>query len=234
MRLAEHSFHEYYHHYMVFEADALTERLKEKIPVTADDCFALCTNGVEKGGRLRFPVLSIGSSWDLYAKGLHHKQMLGTFEAEEVMGLDLKILPQPSFEMVQKGSRYFEEQETWADDELLRTRQDTRLDAVRFLAYPDIVLIGFMTDQSIQEYPVQMRDFNGPFAEGRLTVQPDLEGLHENDLVRALPYSIAGQVRLLAVFTGDHLSSEEEKAYQDLLQGGAREGFGFSVHSLKN
>ena len=142
---------------------------------------------------------------------------------------------EPDLTMARKNAPWQKQQEAWADAELWFTRMDPRLDAVRDPVYPDTVMTGVLTTAGIQEYPMNLVSFNGPFAEGRLAEEPDaVQGLHKGELFRALPYHTGKETRLLTVFAGSMLSQEDEEALKELIRTGDEAGFGFSIPTLKN
>ena len=62
MKVSELQFREYYHRYMILEADVLTDKLKDTIPVKEEDCYVLVTAYAKQAEKVSFPVLSLGSS----------------------------------------------------------------------------------------------------------------------------------------------------------------------------
>lgn len=234
MKISELGFTEYYHQFIVFEADTLTEKLKEEISIGDKDCFVLCSNHIQENGELVFDVLSVGSSWETYRKGLRRKKMLGTYAVWEVFDLEMQLV-EPDASMIKKFRPYQMEEEAWADSELWFTRYDDRLDMVRDIVYPDCVQAGLLTNRGIEEYAMEMTGFNGPFLEGELLEKPHPSlHLQPGDILRTLPYQLGDHYSLLAVFAGNHLSKEEEEAMKELIRSGDAEGFGFSFPTLKN
>ena len=69
MFIEELYFNDYYHQYLVIEADTLTEKLSDKIEVCEDDCFVVCSTHINEEGLLQFHVLSIGNDWENCKKG---------------------------------------------------------------------------------------------------------------------------------------------------------------------
>lgn len=92
MKLKDRDFREYYHQFLVLEADALTERLKDSISVTESDCFILVTSAVNAEGYLRFGILSIGSSWDSCRKGIRRKQILAETAPEVLRDMECRTV----------------------------------------------------------------------------------------------------------------------------------------------
>lgn len=231
MTIAEIGLKEFYHQYIVFEADDLTEYVKKNINVTEKDCYMLCSCYVDQDGLLSFNVLSIGQSFDKCTKGLRKKQMLAIFGADFVIDLECKIIT-PTLEMIKKNKPFIELMEQNTDEDLLETRTDSRLDDVRDMFFPDIVTVGFLGRQSIFELEMKIERFTGPFVEGRLIGVPnDMQGLKENDLIKALPYYFEGS-RLICIFAGDKLSKEANKQYRKLMKLGKDAIFGFSKPTI--
>lgn len=234
MELIDRVFSDYYHQYIVIEADDLTESLKDQIAVHNDDCFALCSSFIDQEGALKFNVLGIGNSWQRCTRGLRRRKMLGILNADEVAEKDSRLIT-PDMRMLRKNTDWILEQEKYADTDLLATRNDSRLDNVRDYDYPDVVEVGILHKDRIREYGMLMTGFNGPFLEGTLAEEPMQDiGIHLNTLIRALPYQVEDTFRLLAIFTGDHLSRKDQKAMQELIKEGTASGFGFSDGIMKS
>jgi hypothetical protein len=233
MILAEYGFTNYYHKYIIFEADDLTELLKDKIKVSDKDCYMLCSCYIDQKGLLSFNVLSIGSSYEKCTKGLKKTEMLAIFGADYVMELECKII-NPTYEMIQKNKYFIELMEQNEDEDLMLTRFDDRLNDVRDLYFPDVVTVGFIEMPSIVELEVKITRFNGPFLEGKVIGVPDdIKDIHEDDLVRALPYYFEYS-RLISVFTGNKLSKEAQKQYKKMMKLGKEAIFGFSKPILRS
>ncbi len=233
MKLVEYGFTDYYHKYIIFEADDITEYTKGKIRVTEKDCYMLCSCFIDQDGLLSFNVLSIGSSYESCKKGLKKPEMLAVFGPDFVMDLECKII-EPTLEMMQKNNVYIEIMEQYADEDLMATRFDDRLDEVRDVFFPDVVAVGILTKQNFGELEMQITGINGPFLEGNLiNVPEDAEGVQEGDLVRALPYYIDCP-RLIGVFVGKKLSKADQKQYKKLMKLGKEAIFGFSKPILRS
>lgn len=220
MRFTDLNFRDYYHQYLVIEADGLTEKLKPSIPIGTQDCFVLCSSYIDRSGALTFNVLSVGSSWKSCRRGLCRQFMLGSYRPEELLDLQVQLI-QPDLQMASKNTSWCRQAEQWTDGELMATRQERRLDEVRDNFYPDCVRVGLLANQQIREYDMRVAGFNGPFVEGRLIG-------HGQELVRALPYDAGGSIRLLGVFVGEHLSRSQKRQLADLIHRGNEAGFGFS------
>ena len=234
MYLRELLFNDYYHQFLVIEADTLTERCSKYVKVKEDDCFALCSNYVAQDGHLCFQVLSIGNDWQNYKKGLRRKDVLAIFDVWEVLDKQVEIIT-PTAQMVKKNNNFMNTVEKDVDLEKLFTRVDPRMDMIRDFINPDYVQVGLMTNKGIQEFFMEAECFNGPFLEGHLVEQPDASlKLKVNDKIRALPYIVDGYVRLISIFVGDKLSEEEEMALKQFIKDGDTYGFGFAIPTIKN
>lgn len=232
MLLKEIGFSQYYRSFITIEADELTDRCKDYIKVKNDDCYAICSCFLsETDGLACFNILSIGSSWENCTKGLRRKDCLGTFTIDEVIECEARIVD-PSEEMIKKNDRFFADYEE--DEDLLRIRLDSRLDSLRDLFYPDIVLTGVLVDQMITEYEMQITGEDGPFLKGILAEEPGDLSIHMDDPMWALPYMVGRECRLFAMFAGNQLSEEETVIKNALIDEMNRIGIHFSGISLKN
>lgn len=233
MKLAEYGFTNYYHKYIIFEADDLTEYVKDRIRVTEKDCYMLCSSFIDETGLLSFNVLSIGSSYEKCTKGLKKEQMLAIFGADFVMELECKII-EPTLEMMQKNNFFIELMEENEDEDLMETRFDERLNEVRDLYFPDIVSVDIISNHSLVGLDMKIKRINGPFLEGNLVDVPEnVKNVHTDDLVRALPYYIDSP-RLVGAFVGDKLSKHDQKEYKKLMKLSKQAIFGFSKPILRS
>lgn len=229
MMLSELSFREYYHRYVVLEADALTELLKANICISEHDCFVLCSGYIGKNGILSFNVLAVGEDWDSCTKGLENPAMLGTYAPEQVGNLTAKKCS-PCRAAREKNEKWIRRYEELTDHKLLETRAENRIDELRNVYYPDIVKAGIMTMKGIREYDMRIRNFNGPFLEGILIEDTPLKNYRKGDLMRTLPYKAGSGCRLLVVFSGE-LSAKDEQSLDNLIRQGNAKGFGFSQNN---
>ena len=234
MKLCEMSFRDYYHQYILLEADVLTEALNDTITVDEQDCFLLCSSFIADNGRLRFNVLSCGTAWDQCRKGLTRKKMLHIFEPDELKDLEARAI-EPDEAMINKNEPFILKAEGNASRELLETRADELLDDVRNDFYPDVVKAGVLTQRGIREYDMKLQRFNGPFAEGILLADTGIQGYRKDTLLRALPYQAGSKDhhRLLVVFAGP-LSREDRENMDLIIREGTALGFGFSRHVLRS
>ncbi len=234
MKISEFAFTEYYHQYITIEADDLTENLKDMIRVTEDDCYALCSSYLAQDGLLMFNVLSIGSSWERCTKGLRKNAMLGYFSIEEVCEKEARIVD-PDARMIEKNKPFLEQMDEMFDDDLLKTRSDARLDSLRDLFYPDIVLAGIVSDSTLMEYDMCITGVKGPFLAGTLEQEPETDiGIHLDAPMYALPYVYDGNCRLFVLFAGEDLSEDEQNAMNKIITEMDKAGFDFNGLSIKN
>ena len=212
MIVSEYNFTDYYHKYITIEADELTEQLNDIVKITEKDCYVLCSSYCDEEGLIHFNVLSVGQSWERCTRGLKNKKMLGDFTIDEVYYKTMRV----------------------ADEDVLKSREDARLDEIRDVYYPDVVYAGMIHDLSMYEYPMRITGIKGPFLVGALLEEPkDAIGVHEGEPVYALPYLNDG-VRLFALFAGEHLDAEQKKVMNQLIQETNEIGIDFHGISLKN
>jgi hypothetical protein len=221
MKLREMGFRDYYHNYVVLEADALTEECSRAVTVKEQDCFILCSSFIDGDGSLRFHVLSIGQEWHDCEKGLCKEEILGEFTPEQLAGLEARTV-EPTQRMIDKNSAFLAGKYQDVPSHLMETRENTLLDTIRDDFYPDVVKAGFIEEAGIREYDMRLCRFSGPFAEGVLL--EDSQEYAAGTVLRTLPYSFGSEDhRLLVVFAGA-LSSENRLMYERLKEQGARAG----------
>lgn len=223
----EFQLHEVYHSYLIVEADDLTEKLRDRIEIHEDDCYALCTGYCTAAGILQYAVLAVGSSWENCSRGLKMDEVLGFFRLDELVGrAGRTVRPEPAAE--KKAVRFLSGQETETDEDVLMLRQDARLDPLRDLTFPDVVCVGILEDTQIVEYDVRLTGIDGPFVKGALLEEAD--GYERFDTVKALPYEYRGMMRLLAMFIGDDLTPQEQDTLDRIREVSDR--FGVSFHGV--
>lgn len=233
MIVAEYNFTDYYHKYVTIEADELTANLNSVIKVKEKDCYALCSSYIDKEGYVRFNVLSIGESWEHCTRGLKNKKMLGEFGIDEVFYKEMRIA-ETDYAMVEKNQAFIEKHDRLIDEDILKCREDQRLDSLRDSYYPDVVYVGMFYDLNISEYAMRITSIKGPFLVGDLLEEPQYEmGIHEGEPVYALPYMNDG-LRLFALFGGKKLDKEQKKVMNQLIQETNEIGIDFNGISLKN
>ena len=233
MIVAEYNFTDYYHKYVTIEADELTANLNHVIKVNDKDCYALCSSYIDKDGYVRFNVLSIGESWEHCTRGLNNKKMLGEFGIDEVFYKEMRIA-ETDYTMVEKNQAFIEKHDKSIDEDILKSREDQRLDPLRDSYYPDVVYVGMIYDLNISEYAMKITGIKGPFLVGDLLEEPQNEmGIHEGEPVYALPYFNDG-LRLFALFGGKKLDKEQRKVMNQLIQEMNEIGIDFNGISLKN
>ena len=137
-------------------------------------------------------------------------------------------------DMIEKNQPFLEMMDQNIDEDVLKSREDARLDEIRDAYYPDVVYAGMIHDLSMYEYPMRITGIKGPFLVGALLEEPkDAIGVHEGEPVYALPYLNDG-VRLFALFAGEHLDAEQKKVMNQLIQETNEIGIDFHGISLKN
>ncbi len=234
MKVEEYRFTDYYHQYMTIEADDLTDLLKDQIEIHDDDCFALCSSYCARDGLLEFNVLSVGSSWENCTRGLDDEKMLGIFSIDQVIGREARIA-ESSLEMRQKNEPWLERRDYGIDEDLLKTRLDPRLDGLRDVYYPDIVLTGIVADHVVHEYDMRITGVKGPFLTGTIEEEPEEDiGIHFDDPVWALPYLNNGECRLFALFAGENLSEDQKAARDRIIHEMGKAGISFSGFSIRS
>lgn len=227
MQLRRLGFREYFHQYVVLEADALTEKMKPFVDVSEDDCYMLCSSFISREGILLFNVLSIGDAWDDCRKGLEKDAMLGVFTPGHLRSLNARRI-RPNQQMQIKNEVFIETQERETPEGVRLTRQETSIDDLRDDFCPDILVAGINEQKGICEYAMQAEGFEGPFLIGRLLEEPRSGGYAIGELLYTLPYDVGEMTRLLTVFHGSHLSAEDEKKKEALIREGNAAGFGFA------
>ena len=225
-------FNEYYHQFMTFEADALTEKCADRLSVSTDDCYALCSSWINDEGEIMFNVLSIGPTWETCTKGLDLPEMLASFTMEEVMDCQVRIVI-PDFEMMQKNASFLEHVEHETDEELIELRQDDRLDDLRDRIYPDLVELTYFNHGQIQLCLMKLRDVQGPFICGEI-VEPEETDLPIGEKTYALPYIGPDGIGLLRVYGDDTMDEDEHEMLHEIIHTAEEYGFGFDGYRLKN
>lgn len=234
MLVGEYRFTDYYHKYVTIEADELTAALKGPIKVNDKDCYALCSSYCDEEGYLKFNVLSIGESWEKCTRGLKNKQMLGEFGMEDVIDKTMRVA-QADYLMVKKNQAFLEEKDENVDVEILKFREDARLDDLRDAYYPDVVYVSMIYDLTMHEYALKMKSIQGPFLVGELLEEPAHDiGVHEGDPIYALPHMVEDGMGLFALFGGKHLNSEQKEIMNRIVKETDEIGFDFNGLSLKN
>ena len=234
MVVGEFAFTDFYHQFMVIEADDLTERCKDIVDVKEDDCFALVSSYIAKDGLLEFNVLGIGNKWDDCHKGLDDNRMLGIFSIDEVVDKEA-IMVDPTYRLIEKNADWVEATDSQFDEDIVKTRFDARLDHLRDIFYPDVVLAGIVINHMILEYDIRITGIRGPFLMGTIEEEPHQGlGIHIDDPVWALPYAIGDECRLFAMFAGEDLSEDEKKALDKIVKEMTKVGITFNGVSFRN
>lgn len=140
----------------------------------------------------------------------------------------------PSEEMIQKNEAFIRADEDKTDDDLIAVRSDPRLDSLRDVFYPDIVLTGVLVDRTITEYEMKITGVEGPFLKGTLAENPGYLTIQMDDPMWALPYVVNGECRLFALFAGSQLSDEEKESMRTIINEMEEWGLRFTGVSIKN
>ncbi len=234
MKLYEIPFTDYYHQFLVIEADDLTEACRDIVDITEDDCYALCSSYCAQDGLLMFNVLAVGPSPDRCTKGLERPEMLAYFSADDVYEAEAEVI-EADFSMIEKNHPFMQRMDADVDEDLQKSRWDARFDALRDLFYPDMVLAGIIVDEVLMEYDMIITGTEGPFLAGSLAEEPETDiGIHIGDRILALPYVGSDEVRLFAMFAGDRLSQDEETLRKQIMDRTNELGIGFYGVSLKS
>lgn len=231
MLLKELTFREYYHQYVVVEADALTSMLKGAGQASERDCFMLCSSFIDDRGRLQFHVLSMGDAWDHCDRGLFLHAVLGIFDPFRLRNLRVKCI-HPSARMEMKNQYFLARMEKNASAALKRTREEKRLDNLRDDFYPDVVAAGILESDGIHEYPMYLRCLDGTFAVGRLLESSRQGAYVKGETLYALPYVTGDEIHLLTVFHGP-LSQTQKQSERNLAAQAEAIGYGFSGSDWK-
>lgn len=234
MKLEEMYFTDWYHQFITIEADDLTEQLKDEIKVNEDDCYALCCSYCNQDGLVCFNVLAIGNTWETCTRGLRYKRMLGTFTIDQVADKEARVC-EPDYQMAKKNAEFILMMDEDVDEDILETRKDPRLDEVRDIYYPDLVMTGLIQDASITDYLMRITGVDGPFLKGVLVQEPEKEiGVHEGDPVYALLYEANGMTRLFGIFAGSNLDEDAIEAKDKIIQETSKLGLDYYGFSMKS
>lgn len=232
MKVEEMPLSRYYHGYAVIEADTLTEICSPVISVNETDCFALCSCYCDKDGFLQFNILSIGSSVDHCSRGLKIPEMLGILSMYEVQHCEIHVIS-PNEDMMRKNKPFISFVEKDTDEDLIKTRMDWRLDAVRSLYQPDHILVGIITDSCITEYKVKMTGICGPFLQCELMENTGNQ-LKPGDVVYAFPYMDDDVCRMYAMFVERQMGAYEKKAFDKIMDVSGRYGISFYGKNIRS
>lgn len=231
MRVEDYHFNDFYHGYITIEADALTEKLKDKINITEEDCYALCSSYCDSNGDIMFNVLSVGPTWEKCTKGIDLEECLGIFSFVEVCKCEARIAIE-SDEMLRKNGLFLEQVENDVDEDLMALRCDQRLDDIRAYDNADHILVGVLLDDTIEEVEAEIISEEGPFVMASLW--NDIGDYKAGDKIYALPYVYDEGIRLLALFIGDTLTPDEEKTKEKIFEISNTYGLTFSGISIRS
>ncbi|NLC97261.1 MAG: hypothetical protein GX675_06815 [Erysipelotrichaceae bacterium] len=206
-------YRDYFHKFLVFEVDNLTDDLKEVVDVTNEDCFMLTFNYVDNFGQLMFGVLSIGDRVDNCVKGLDIENPLAIYSGFDLSFFDASVI-QPNFKMLTKGYNILEQYE-YTNDDLDEIRSETSLDFVRNPFFPDNLLVQYANGSLENDFDIKVTKIGDYIIEGIVEADElnDLNG----GLVKAIPYSNMGERRLITVVANEDISDEDMKMLDDFL-----------------
>ena len=223
MKLKEIGFSEYYHGYLVIEADELTESL-QMIHIHDDDCYTLCSCYVNDDGASRFNVLGVSRYSDRDFRGLHFVKMLGEYSYEEVAEREAFIVEEPEAAAVKKNERYLFAIEQQVSAELYDTRNDARLDHLRQGGFPDTVTVSMATERLFVESPMKIVGIHGPCLVGEFMTHK----------VLAMPALYGNQLILLAVTTEEDLQREDNRHWRQLIDYMDQHGMRFTGPNMRS
>ncbi len=213
MLFTDMNYRDYFHKFLVFEVDNLTDDLKDVLDINEDDCFILCSNYVDDSGLLMFAVLSVGNSVDNCKKGLDLDNALGIYSGFDLALFDAEVI-EPDFRMISKAygiSKIYEH----TNDELDEIRNETSLDFVRNPFFPDNLLIRYNTESFDNDFDIKITKIGDYIIEG-VVEDNDLGDLN-GGIVKAIPYSNMGERRLITVVANENITDEEMKILDDFL-----------------
>ena len=214
MRIIDYPFHQYYHQFMIIEADDLTEQLKAEIAVTQSDCYVLSSAYCDGEGSVRFNVLSLGSDWQNCYRGLRRKAMLGSYAMEEVAERQARPVAVPTAAMIRKNACFLKDAEKNVDEDVRWLRKDERLDALRVPGYADILIADFLLQDELVPAEICATGIEGPFLTGVLA--EEFRGHPLFETLKCLPYMLQNEFRLLVVQAGNRLSRQDKERIEKI------------------
>lgn len=207
------NYRDYFHRYLVFEVDNLTDELKDKVDINEDDCFILCTNYVDNDGHLMFAVLGVGNSIDNCYKGLELDEELKVYSSFDLAYYDATLV-NPNFRMIVKGNQIIEKYES-SNEELDEIRNETSLDFVRNPFFPDNLIVKYNSGTIENDFDIKITKIGDYIIEGVVEAS-ELNELN-GGIVKAISYSNMGERRLITVVANDDISDEDMKILDDFL-----------------
>lgn len=196
------AFRKYFHKYLVFEVDNFTDKVKDIVDVDIDDNYILCTNYIDKTGKLVFPVLSIGNDINDCNKGIEIDKPLYTVDSFIMANFNAYII-EPSIKQIEKAYKIIKENEIY-DDFLSELRDEKGLDFVRNPYYPDRLLINNYNQSTFE---IRLDSYKDSILKGVIIDNYDNE--INGSVVRVIPYSSLGEDRILTIIEKDDANIEE-------------------------
>ncbi|MGM9941370.1 MAG: hypothetical protein ACI32N_05190 [Bulleidia sp.] len=234
MVITEYGFTEYYHKYVTFEADGLTEKCREKIQVETDDCYALCSSWIDEEGYLMFNVLSIGPTWETCTKGLETDEMLAQFTVEEVCECQARIVI-PDFAMIRKNAPFIEEKDAQTDEDLAALREDERMDPLRDFYMPDIVEVTCLSETGMFGCGMRLMEVAGPFIVGEIVDVPEGKtDVSIGEKTYTLPGIGTDGMALIRLYGDDTINEDEHEMITELIRTADQIGISFDGYHMKN
>ncbi len=207
------NYRDYFHKYLVFEVDNLTDELKDIVDVNDDDCFMLCSNYVNNEGQLMFAVLGVGNSLDNCNKGLDIDDELKVYSSFDLAYYDATII-NPNFRMMVKGNMVIDKYENTSIEQE-EIRNETSLDFVRNPFFPDNLIVKYNTEDLNNDFDIKVTKIGDYIIEGVVEAS-ELNELN-GGIVKAISYSNMGERRLITVVANDDISDEDMKILDDFL-----------------
>ena len=207
------NYRDYFHKYLVFEVDNLTDELKDIVGVSDDDCFMLCSNYVNSDGQLMFAVLSVGNSVDSCYKGLDIDEELKVYSSFDLAYYDATLI-NLNFRMMVKGNLVIDKYEKTSIEQE-EIRNETSLDFVRNPFFPDNLIVKYNTEDLNNDFDIKVTKIGDYIIEGVVEAS-ELNELN-GGIVKAISYSNMGERRLITVVANDDISDEDMKILDDFL-----------------
>jgi hypothetical protein len=233
MQVLDYPFHDYYHAFMVIEADDLTDQLKDQITINENDCYALVSGYCDEDGMVLFSVLAVGDAWDHCKKGLRRKAMLGSFTMADVFDAEAQRVEEPTPWMIQKNALFLKDREKAVDPDILYLRKDQRLDPLRMPGFADVVLADYLHQDELIPAEVCCSGTEGPFLTAVL-IADEVPGHQAFEPVKCLPYMLQNEFRLLVVQAGAHPSRQEKERMERIRQYYEKAGVDFGGMKIRS
>ena len=152
------SLNEYLERYLVFEADFLTDDVKNVVDVTNDDCYMLVYGYCGDKGRFKFMVLAIGNSIDNCTKGLDNPLPLIQYDVKDLLPYAY-VEVDPSAKAKAKCEKYLSLKDPLSLDDTLRiARRMPMFDGFRNVDYPDVIKAELIDNKNAKEVLVRISD----------------------------------------------------------------------------